>query len=60
MIGRKLKDIKWPPDVLVALIERDSETFAPHGDTILLEHDVLTLIGEPKSISQLFDKYIKG
>jgi APA family basic amino acid/polyamine antiporter len=60
MIGMKLKDVKWPPDILVALIERDSETFAPHGDTILLEHDVLTLIGEPKSISQLFDKYIKG
>ena len=58
MIGQPLKGIDWPPDVLVALIERDSETFAPHGDTVLKEHDVLTLIGEPKSISRLFDKYL--
>ncbi|WP_462317948.1 TrkA C-terminal domain-containing protein [Marinilabilia sp.] len=59
MIGKQLKAVEWPPDVLVALVERDSETFAPHGDTVLQEHDVLTLIGEPKSISRLFDKYLK-
>jgi mannitol/fructose-specific phosphotransferase system IIA component (Ntr-type) len=59
LVGKKLKEISLPPDVLVALIERDSETFAPHGDTVLEEHDALTLIGEPKSIAQLFDKYLK-
>ncbi|WP_291861960.1 amino acid permease [Marinilabilia sp.] len=59
LVGKKLKEIKLPPDVLVALVERDSETFAPHGDTVLQEHDALTLIGEPKSIAQLFDKYLK-
>ncbi|MFO8002439.1 MAG: amino acid permease [Marinilabilia sp.] len=60
MIGKQLKEVKLPPDVLVALVERDSETFAPHGDTILQEHDVLTIIGEPKSISHLFEVYLKG
>ncbi|MFW6268307.1 MAG: amino acid permease [Marinilabiliaceae bacterium] len=59
MVGKQLKEIKLPPDVLVALVERDSETFAPHGDTDLQEHDVLTIIGEPKSISQLFERYLK-
>jgi APA family basic amino acid/polyamine antiporter len=59
LVGKKLKEIKLPPDVLVALIERDMETFAPHGDTVLQEHDVLTLIGEPKSIVLLFEKYLK-
>ncbi|PWD98493.1 amino acid permease [Marinilabilia rubra] len=58
MIGQPLKAVEWPSGVLVALIERDSETFAPHGDTVLQEHDVLTLIGEPKSLSRLFDKYL--
>ncbi|WP_010662734.1 amino acid permease [Marinilabilia salmonicolor] len=59
LVGKKLKELSLPPDVLVALVERDSETFAPHGDTVLEEHDALTLIGEPKSIAQLFDKYLK-
>ena len=57
--GKQLKDAGFPHDVLVALVERDSETFAPHGDTLLQEHDVLTIIGEPKSISQLFNSFLK-
>lgn len=60
LVGKELKEIQLPSDVLVALIERDSETFAPHGDTVLREHDVLTLIGEPKSIALLFEKYLKN
>jgi APA family basic amino acid/polyamine antiporter len=59
LVGKKLKEITLPPEVLVALVERDSDTFAPHGDTVLQEHDVLTLIGEPKSIALLFEKYLK-
>jgi mannitol/fructose-specific phosphotransferase system IIA component (Ntr-type) len=59
-VNKQLKDIKLPANVLVALIERGSETFTPNGNTTLLENDVLTIIGEPKSISQLFDKIISG
>ena len=59
LIGKQLKEIKLPPDVLVAMIERNSETFTPNGNTYLEENDLLTIIGEPKSISHLFDKYVK-
>jgi basic amino acid/polyamine antiporter, APA family len=59
MIGKQLKEIKYPQDVLVALVERNSATFAPNGNTRLMENDVLTVIGEPKSISQLYDKYMQ-
>lgn len=59
MIGRPLKEISWPAEVLVALVERGSTTFAPNGNTRLLENDVLTVIGEPKSIEQLYDKYLQ-
>lgn len=58
MIGRQLKDIKLPQDVLVALIERENQTFPPNGSTILLEEDILTIIGESKSISRLFREYV--
>jgi basic amino acid/polyamine antiporter, APA family len=59
MIDKPLKEIKWPSEVLVALVERGSTTFAPNGNTRLFENDVLTIIGEPKSINQLFQKYIQ-
>lgn len=58
LIGKKLKEVKFPAGVLVALIERDSETFAPNGETLLQEHDVLTLIGDPKVISRLLQEYL--
>ncbi|MGQ1945558.1 amino acid permease [Geofilum sp. OHC36d9] len=58
VIGKQLKEIKLPEEVLVALIERDGETITPHGATVLQKYDVLTIIGEPKSINILIDKYI--
>ena len=58
MIGKQLKEVNYPQDVLVALVERNSATFAPNGNTKLMENDVLTVIGEPKSISLLYDKYM--
>jgi basic amino acid/polyamine antiporter, APA family len=58
MIGKQLKEIKYPSDVLVALVERDNNIFAPNGNTMLIENDVLTIIGEPKSIKHLYDRYM--
>ena len=58
MIGKQLKEIKFPSDVLVAHVERDTKSFAPHGDTVFEENDVLTIIGEPGSINQLFELYM--
>ncbi|MBN2637174.1 MAG: amino acid permease [Prolixibacteraceae bacterium] len=60
MIDMQLKDVKYSPDVLVALVERNGTTFAPKGNTRLLQGDVLTIIGEPKSITQLYNKYKKS
>lgn len=59
LIGHQMKDITLPEDVLVALIERDGDTFPPRGHTFLQEGDILTIIGEPKSIAELFEKYMK-
>ncbi|TKG89853.1 amino acid permease [Puteibacter caeruleilacunae] len=60
MIGRQLKDIQLPRDVLVALVERDNKTFTPNGSTILLADDVLTILGEVKSISKLYSDYMSA
>jgi mannitol/fructose-specific phosphotransferase system IIA component (Ntr-type) len=58
MIGRQLKDIELPKDVLVALVERKKITFTPNGSTTLLVDDVLTILGETKSISKLYNEYM--
>ncbi len=58
MVGRQLKDIQLPKDVLVALIERDNKTFAPNGSTTLMNNDILTIFGETKSISKLYKEYL--
>ncbi len=58
MIGEPLKAIQFPKGVLVALIERENNTFVPNGSTILLENDILTIIGDSKSIAKLFNEYI--
>lgn len=58
MVGRQLKEIELPKDVLVALIERGNKTFAPNGSTTLLHNDILTIFGEVRSISKLYSKYM--
>ena len=58
MVGLQLKEIQLPKDVLVALVERDNKTFAPNGSTTLITNDILTIVGEVKSISKLYNKYM--
>lgn len=58
LIDKMLKDIRFPQDVLVALIQRHEQILTPRGDTELKEGDIITIIGEPKGIKMLFDKYI--
>ncbi|MGQ1783535.1 MULTISPECIES: amino acid permease [unclassified Saccharicrinis] len=58
MIGRQLKEIQLPKDVLVALVERNNKTFTPNGSTTLMTNDVLTILGEIKSISKLYREYM--
>jgi amino acid transporter/mannitol/fructose-specific phosphotransferase system IIA component (Ntr-type) len=58
LIDQKIMDVKLPQDVLVMLIDRGNTSFAPKGNTVLRENDVLTIIGERGSINQLYDQFI--
>ncbi len=57
LIGKALKEIRFPEGCLVALLRRDSETIVPSGKTIIEEGDRLTIIGDPKGMSELKKKY---
>ncbi len=53
MIGRALRDLSLPDGCLVAVIRRDGQTIVPSGNTLLIEGDRVTIIGEPKALSSL-------
>lgn len=42
-INKKIKEINFPPDLLIVSIQRDLESILPNGDTILRENDVMVV-----------------
>lgn len=58
MVGKELREVPLPKGVLVALVERGDRTFAPNGKTRLHEGDIVTIIGEQRSIAQLFKRFV--
>jgi len=58
LINKKLMEVDLPKDALVVFIDRKNTSFAPKGNTMLLENDVLTVVGEPKSINILYDTFV--
>ena len=57
LINKTLRDISLPHDVLIALISRDENIIIPKGDTFLKNGDRITIIGNPKSINVLREKF---
>ncbi|HSH51481.1 MAG TPA: TrkA C-terminal domain-containing protein [Bacteroidales bacterium] len=56
-INHKIKNINFPKDILVALIERGDESVTPNGDTVLEANDVLTIIGKPDKLRAFRNNY---
>ncbi|MDX1477736.1 MAG: TrkA C-terminal domain-containing protein, partial [Saprospiraceae bacterium] len=58
LIDKKISEANLPRDVLVVFVERQNVSFVPKGNTVLQEHDILTIVGEPASINELSDRFI--
>ncbi len=56
-IGKKIKEIDLPKGLLIAIIERRGESITPGGDTVLLEEDILTILGQPEKLKEFKKKY---
>ncbi len=52
-VGKMLRQISIPGDVLVMSIRRGGEVFVPHGDTKLERGDCLSLIGDKDMIAEV-------
>ncbi|MEJ2615942.1 MAG: amino acid permease [Ignavibacteriaceae bacterium] len=57
LIDKSFKEIKFPRGCLVAMLRRQGQTIIPTGSTIIMEGDRLTIIGDPKSMTELKKEY---
>lgn len=55
--GRRIRDVDWPANTLVALVRRNDHAIFPRGGTRLRRGDRLTIIGPPEEVEELFDRY---
>jgi len=53
MIDKALRDIHIPKGCLVAFLRREGETIVPDGNTVFMDADNLTVIGDPRSLEEL-------
>ncbi len=57
LIGHKLVNMEIPKNTAVALLRRQGQVIIADENTLLQENDYLIIVGEPKDISQLYQKY---
>ena len=51
LVGRRLREITIPGDVLILALRRNGELLVPHGNTQIEDKDHLTLAGNAEDIS---------
>jgi len=57
LIDRPMRDLPLPDGCLVAIVDRAGEMIIPRGDTILHQGDRITIVGLPKSITELRSRF---
>jgi Trk K+ transport system NAD-binding subunit/Kef-type K+ transport system membrane component KefB len=53
VIGREIRQLRLPQDVLVVSISRKGQTSVPNGFTRLRRDDELSLVGSPESLAEV-------
>jgi basic amino acid/polyamine antiporter, APA family len=53
MVDKRLREIDFPGDTLVAMVRRGDRTIVPDGSTLLHEGDRLTVLGSPEDVALL-------
>ena len=54
-VSKKLRDLEGFNNLLIAAITRDGKTIIPHGNTKLMENDVILIAGRSEDI-EIFDR----
>ncbi len=53
IVGRPLRDVKFPRDAILGGYSRGDEFGIPHGDTVLEPHDRVIVFAQPSAISKV-------
>ncbi len=51
--GKKMSEISWPHDCLIATIRRGNKVFIPHGDSVVKPGDILVVVAEGKGLEDV-------
>ncbi len=51
--GKKMSEIQWPHDSLIATVRRGNQVFIPHGDTVIRTGDVLVVVAEGRAREEI-------
>ena len=57
LVGRPLREIRFPVGTLVALVRRGGQSLVPSGSSVLQEGDRITILGDTKGIEELHATY---
>ena len=57
LVGRPLRDLRFPDGTIVALIRRQGQSTVPNGSTVLEAGDRITLIGDATGIREMQQTY---
>ena len=58
--GKRIKDIQWPRDCLIASLRHGRRTIIPHGNTQLAAGDVLVIVADEIMRQEVIDLCTKG
>lgn len=59
LLDKFIKEVAWPPEAAVASISRKGKLIVPHGDTKLMQHDIVTLVADPQA-EPILEKLFAG
>ncbi|MEL6615506.1 MAG: amino acid permease [Bacteroidota bacterium] len=57
LVGTPLREARFPPGTLVALVRRRGQSFVPSGATVFEDGDRVTVIGDAEGIAALNTQY---
>lgn len=57
LVGKRLRDPRFPAGALVALVHRDDSSFVPTSDEVIQDGDRLTIIGNPGAVEELRKRF---
>lgn len=61
--GKRVREVRWPRDAVIATVRRGHQALIPHGDTLLKEGDVLVVVAEgsaPDEIRKMLRPQTEG